>query len=275
MTMYDDSSGPTPRFWVTFGLIVVFVIMALVTLFSSMTSVDTGKVGVVTNFGRVTGRELDEGLSWINPWTESTTIYDVKTQQDSQQAQASTNDLQPITANVVLNHRLQRGDVSNMHQRVGVNYYQTVVNPIVQDAFKTSSAKYNVLTIINNRETLRSDILTNIRERLAKRAKEDKITGIVIEDLSITNISLSKQYQNAIEQRQVAQQNAERAKYNLEQARLDAQSQEVQAKTLTDNYLELKQIELQMQALKHWNGVLPQTVTGGADTFFNIPLRGN
>lgn len=59
----------------------VIALLLLITLFSSMESVGTGKIGVVTNYGKVTGRELSEGLSWIAPWgIESATEYDIKTQ---------------------------------------------------------------------------------------------------------------------------------------------------------------------------------------------------
>lgn len=62
-------------------LLVIVVVIGLITLFSSMRSVDTGKIGVVTQYGKVTGRELEEGFSWVAPWgINNVTEYDIKTQ---------------------------------------------------------------------------------------------------------------------------------------------------------------------------------------------------
>jgi len=82
--------------------------------------------------------------------------------------------------------------------------------------------------------------------------------------LSITNFSFSKEFSGAIEAKQVAAQNAERAKFNLEQARLDAQAQEAQKVSLSNELL-------QKWAIEKWDGKMPQYVGGGA--IFNIPLQ--
>lgn len=127
----------------------------------------------------------------------------------------------------------------------------------MQEVFKSSTAKFNALELVNNRAKLKSDVLSALQKRLEPR-------GINVEDISIVDLTYSKEFTKAIERRQVAQQNAERAKYNLQQAELDAKSQDVQAKTLTSNYLRLK-------ALEKWDGKMPKYV--GSGTVFNIPLN--
>lgn len=78
--MYENERS-NGKYIAIFVLLVIIVIVGLITFFSAMRSVDTGKVGVVTQYGAVTGRELEEGFAWVAPWgINNVTEYDVKTQ---------------------------------------------------------------------------------------------------------------------------------------------------------------------------------------------------
>lgn len=254
------------RKYVSVTLISILVLLGVITFFSSMRSVGTGKIGVVTSYGKVTGRELSEGFAWVAPWgANNVTEYDIKTQKESQTAAAATADLQDVSSTVVVNYHLERGKVSDIHKTVGVGYKDTLITPAIQSAFKSNSAKYNAVDLIAKRAQVESEVKVALVDRLGAR-------GITVENVSITDLNFSAEFTKAIESRQVAQQNAERAQFNLDQARLDAQAQEVQAQTLTDNYLRLKEIENQSKALDKWNGVLPTTVSGGG-SILSIPLK--
>lgn len=244
---------------VALTLVGILVLLGVITLFSAMRSVDTGKVGVVTQYGRVTGREIEEGFAWVAPWgINNVTEYDIKTLKEEQSATSATRDLQDVTAKVVLNYQLERGKVSQMHQRVGTDYVAILITPAIQSTFKSITARYTAVELQTSRDKVESDVVTEVRKRLEKR-------GLNVENVSIVDLQYSKEFTKAIEQRQVAEQNAKRAEYNLQQARLDAQSQEVQAETLTDNYL-------QMKAIEKWDGKMPKAV-GGNGTLFNIPIK--
>lgn len=256
--MYD-SERSNVKAYVGLALVGLLVLLGVITFFSAMRSVDTGNIGVVTQYGKVTGRELEEGLAWIAPWgVNSVTEYSIKTQKEEQSATAATRDLQDVTAKVVLNYRLERGKVSSIHQEVGPKYKDVLMNNAIQSSFKANTAKYTALELVSERGAVESKVLVELQKRLSGR-------GIVVENVALIDLTYSKEFTQAIEQRQVAEQNAKRAEFNLQQARLDAQSQDVQAKTLTDNYLQLKAIE-------KWNGKLPQAV-GGNGTLFNIPIK--
>lgn len=236
----------------------VITLLALVTFLTAMRSVDTGRVGVVTQMGAVTGRELEEGFALVAPWGfNNVTEYDIKTQKEEQSATSATKDLQDVTAKIVVNYRLERGSVSTIHKTVGKTYKDILVSPAIQSTFKSITARYTAVELQTNRDKVESDVISEMRKRLEKR-------GINVENVSIVDLQYSKEFTKSIEQRQVAEQNAKRAEFNLQQARLDAQSQEVQAQTLTDNYLKMKAIE-------KWSGELPKYMGGG--TVFNIPLE--
>lgn len=240
-------------------IVCVVLVIAVIGLFSGVRKIDTGKIGVVTQYGKVTGRELTEGLSVVAPYgLNDVATYDIKVQKEVADTHAATKDLQDVTAEVVLNYHLNRGEVSKVHQTVGVLYKDKVISPALSETFKSASAKYNASELITERAVLKKDVYDQLRERLGKY-------GIVVDDVSITNFKFSDSFAKAIEDKQVAQQNAERAKFNLEAAQTDAQAQAAQAETLSDNYL-------RKLAIDKWDGKMPQTVAGDG-TVFSIPTR--
>lgn len=238
---------------------VVIIALVLIGLVSGVRTIDTGKVGVVTTFGRVTGRELGEGLAVVWPFgVNNVTVYDIKVQKEVAATQAATKDLQDVSAEVVLNYHLNRGDVSKIHQTIGATYKDKIISPALSEIFKSASAKYNASELVTDRATLKKDVYDQLGTRLGKY-------GIAVDDVSITNFKFSDSFSRAIEEKQVAQQNAERAKFNLEAAQTDAQAQAAQAETLSDNYLK-------KLAIEKWDGKMP-TAMGGNGTLFNIPIN--
>ncbi|WP_437770653.1 prohibitin family protein [Arthrobacter sp. KNU40] len=248
----------------------VLALCGIITLFSSMEAVGTGEVGVVTSYGRVTGRELDEGFSWIAPWgVNSATIYDVKTQKDQIDATGATADLQDVQATLVLNYALNRGEVSNIHKTVGKEYKDKLVIPALNETFKAAAARYVAGDLITKRAEVKNDVTKQLSDRLKKY-------GISIQDVSITNFSFSPEFSAAIEAKQVAQQNAEKAEQDLARikveadqaitkARGEAEAQRLQQETLTQELL-------QKLAIEKWDGKLP-TTSAGTGTLFTLPLK--
>ena len=237
--------------------VIVFVLLFLA-LTTSIRMVGTGQVGVVTQYGRVTGRELNEGLSFVFPFgLNNVTIYDIKVQKESVSSTAASGDLQDVTSEIVLNYQLERGSISRIHQTIGATYVDKVVTPAINEVFKAASAKYTAAQLITERSKLKAETFTTLATRL-------KPYGIRVSELSIVDFKFSDNFSKAIEEKQVAQQNAERAKFNLDAAKTDAEAQRAQSQTLTREYL-------QKQAIEKWDGKLP-TYMGGGDSVFNIPL---
>lgn len=240
---------------------IVRLITAIVIVLAVLTSirqVGTGQLAVVTRFGKVTGRELGEGLHVVMPFgIEQVSRYDIKVQKDESQVSSASKDLQDVTGTVALNYRLEAGKVSQIHREIGPLFAIKLIEPALQETFKATSAKYSASELITNRSEVKADALKGVKERLEKY-------GIVVDDLSIVNFQFSPAFAKAIEEKQVAQQNAERSRFNLEAAQIDAQAQQAQALTLSPLYL-------QKQAIEKWNGQLPTYL--GQDTVFNIPLQ--
>ena len=243
---------------------IVLALVGLVLIITALTSIQvvgTGQVGVVTQYGKVTGRELTEGLSFIAPWgINKVAVYDIKVQKQTVSSTAASKDLQDVSSQLVLNFSLERGNVSRVHQTIGISYVGKIITPVINEVFKAASAEYTAAELI----TKRSELKTTVQSTLSKRLQP---YGIKINELSIVDFKFSDNFSKAIEEKQIAQQNAERAKFNLEASYTDAKAQQAQSETLTEKYL-------QKQAIEKWDGKLPTYMGGGGNgAVFNIPLQ--
>lgn len=240
------------------ALVVITAVLLLIAASTGIRIVGTGEIGVVTRFGKVTGRELPEGIHLVTPFgIEQANIYDIKIQKETEEANSSSKDLQDVNSTLTLNYRLEPGRVQEVHQTVGVNYRDKLIVPAVQEVFKASSAKFSAQELITQRAEVKNDAFELLSERL-------KEFGIIVDELSIVDFEFSPSFTQAIEEKQIAEQNAQRAKFNLDASKTDAEAQKVQADTLSPLFL-------QKQAIDKWDGKLPEYL-GGGDSVFNIPL---
>lgn len=244
-------------------LLILFIPIAFFTALASYTVVGTGEIAVMTRFGRVTGQELSEGLHFKVP-IDKANKYDVKVQRETADAAAASKDLQDVNTVLVINYKLKAGKVSEIHRTIGIDYKEKLIDPALQEVFKASTAKFDATELITDRAQVKEDTLKLLQRRL-----DD--FGITIINVSITNFSFSQEFSKSIEDKQVAQQNAERAKFNLERAIIDAEAQRVQKTSLSAELLRKYELDNQSDAIKKWNGAMPTYVGGGS--VFNIPLE--
>lgn len=241
----------------TVATIAVPVILVLYVLLTSFVTIGAGSIGVVKRFGKVTGREMSPGLNLKAPYPfESVWKADTRIQKEQVDAAAASTDLQDVSASLAVNYHLRSGSVSNIYKEVGTNYKDRIIAPAIQETFKAAAAQYTAAELIQKRAEVKQKALDGLRQRLEPR-------GIDVDDLSIVNFNFSASFNQAIEAKQVAQQNAEGAQFNLQQAQLDAQAQAVQKQSLSPELL-------QKYAIDKWNGQMPQYIGGGS--VFNIPL---
>lgn len=258
------------RRYIMLAAVGALVLLGIITLLTAMRSVDTGRVGVVTQYGEVTGRELDEGLSFVAPWgLNNVTEYDIKTQKVEAQSAAATKDLQDVNSTIVLTYNLNRGKVSEVHQQVGADFQSIEIDPQVQEAFKAVSAQFTASELITKRAEVKANVFDDIKTRLEKDGR------YTVTDLAITDFGFSAEFNTAIEAVQIANQNVAQARQELETVKVNAQKsiEEAQAQAEAQR---LKQATLtpqllQQEAIKKWNGVLPQYSGSDGGLFFNIP----
>jgi regulator of protease activity HflC (stomatin/prohibitin superfamily) len=239
-----------------------------VALFFTAT-VQTGNVGVITNFGKVTGETLDSGWHIVGPIDHVTeiSIRTITTQTD---ASCFSKDLQNVTVTLAVQTRITKERASDIFKNFGTEY-MSQATPKILDALKAETAKYDAAEIIGNRDQIRSETMKAAQERLAN--------FVDIQDFSIVNVAFSDDYEKAIEAKQVAQQRAEQAKYELQQAEVEADKKvasakgEAEAIQIRGDALAKNPAVIDLELINKWDGKSPETlVSNGNGTAASIIL---
>jgi prohibitin 2 len=237
--------------------------------FGSCGTVSYGERGILLRFGAVTGNVKNEGLYFKLPFIDRVEILDIKTKKSEVDADASTKDLQLVTSKVALNYHINPTGIDQFFQKFGNNFEPNVLDPGLQEILKAVTARYTAEEVITKREQVREDTNTLLKERFLPQ-------GMVIDGLNIVNFHFSKVFNEAIEAKVTAEQNALAAKNKLEQVKFEAQQMieaangkakaiQVEASAIANNPL-----VLQLRALEKWNGILPQYVGSGSIPFIQI-----
>lgn len=244
------------------------ILLFLVSL-GSCGTVNYGERGVLLRFGAVTGNVKNEGLYFKIPFIDHVEVLDVKTKKSEIDADASTKDLQMVTSKVALNYHINPMGIAQFFQKFGNNFEPNVLDPGLQEILKAVTARYTAEEVITKREQVREDTNALLKERFLPQ-------GMMIDGLNIVNFHFSKVFNDAIEAKVTAEQNALAAKNKLEQVKFEAQQMveaangkakaiQVEASAIANNPL-----VLQLRALEKWNGILPQYVGSGSIPFVQI-----
>lgn len=175
--------------------------------YNSVYTVNGGHRAVV--FNRVTGMKstvYGEGLNFNIPWFESPKIYDIRTRPCNLQTLSGSKDLQMVTIGVRVLHRPNPHNLVWIYQHLGKNYDERILPSLMNECAKAVVAKYNANELLTKREAVSADV----KRELIRRAS---LFNVQLEDVAITHLSFSPEYSRAVEAKQVAQQDAERAKY--------------------------------------------------------------
>lgn len=251
-----------------FVLPVVIVLALLLILSSTIYEIPAGNIGVVLRFGAV-NRVVDPGINAKLPFVERVETMNIRTQKDEVPATAMSENLQLVTSLIAVNYHLDGSKAKEVYQNLGTDYANIVVAPAIQNTFKAVTAKFDAEELITKRDEVRLVAEEELTKQLARY-------NIIVENFNIVNFDFSDEYQNAIEAKQVAQQQVETAKQKLAQAEIEAQTEVARAQGQADAQKALNQTGaltpeyLQYLFLTKWSGVLPQVMTSNTDTVFDI-----
>ncbi len=247
-------------------------LMVLITLWGSFYTVTSGERGLVLRFGQVQ-EVVTDGLHFKLPMIESVRIVDVRTQKAASPANAGTRDLQSVTTEVSVNYHLDGDTLADTYTRVGLDVESKIIAPRIQEIVKSVVARFSAEELLTKREDVKTEISAGLRNSLASY-------NIKVEDIQITNFSFSHSFDAAIEAKQTAEQNALKAKNDLERIKVEAQQKiamaEAEARTIQIQAQAIKEQGgaeyVQLKAIEKWNGELPQ-VSSGAVPFINLTTK--
>jgi regulator of protease activity HflC (stomatin/prohibitin superfamily) len=266
-----------------FGKVVILVLVVLLflTVFVSGATVQAGHVGVLLTFGRVSPGVLEPGFHLIVPMAQRIVQVDTRVLPHAfKEIEAASREYQTVRLTGTMNYHLQSAQAAELYQTVGLDFADKVIDPAFNDFIKEVVPRYAVTEILVRRDEIRTTARTMLGQNLERY-------GIVVDDIYISNISFSKDYQDAIERKQTAQQNVETEQQLLAQKEIQAQQAIVEARgraearvTTADGDArsnELLAESISPQLIEYlrwtrWDGKLPLFSGSSQSPFVSIPL---
>jgi prohibitin 1 len=236
---------------------LVLLVLALVVASSATSCVHTGHVGVVSVFGRVTGRTLSEGIHFVNP-VSSVTELSIKTQEIKEKAAVPSKEGLIMGLEASILYHLDPTQASTVYQQVGPTFADVLLVPTFRSAIRAITAGNTAASLYSDgREGIANQILEDVRRQVAPR-------GIIVENVLLRDLQLPESLKHAIEAKQQAQQEAQRMEFVLQREKQEAERKRVEAagikdfqdivsQGISDKLLQWKGIEATLELVKSQN----------------------
>jgi regulator of protease activity HflC (stomatin/prohibitin superfamily) len=274
---------------------IIAIIVIAVVVASSVKIVEAGNRGVLTQFGAVdTSVSLEEGLHFVTPFRDNVVSIEVRTQKTEEDAASASKDLQDVQTQVALNYHIDPNNAQILYQQLGLDHSNRVIIPAIQESVKQVTARFNAEELITKRETVKTEIEQQIKQRLATY-------NIVVETISITEFKFSEQFTRAVEAKVEAEQRALQAENDLRRIQIEAQQAEARAVgeqksniaraeglkqanvleaegeaeaiRIIDEQLRANPNYLEWLKTQRWDGKLPLVLGEGGTPFIQIPTE--
>lgn len=207
---YDTDWMIRKRQWFSlFGLVICLI--------GFIKTVPTGSTGIVTTFGRIENITLDAGIHFMAPWKKVVNM-DNRTQKQSIEMPCFSSDIQEVNVIYTVNYQINKANAQEIYRTIGKEYFDKIVMPKALEAVKSVFAKYTAEALVESRANLSKEIEAILVDDLSKQ-------NIQITATSIENIDFTDAFTNAVEAKQVAEQNKLKAQTEQAQATLEAQAQ--------------------------------------------------
>jgi prohibitin 1 len=250
MTMYSDARGRVVDVGSSPGLrllgLGISAFLVVIFLFASVTRVQSGHVGVLTLFGRVTGEVLPEGIHMINP-LKSSNEMSIRTQEIKESASVPSAEGLVMNLDTSLIYHLDPEKASAVYQKIGPNYLNVFIEPNLRAAIREATASHTANALYSGeRELVAKQIRDQLTTLLGQR-------GILVESILLRDIQLPQTLKTSIETKQQAEQEALAMNFRLQKEKQEAERKRIEAAGIRD----FQQIVAQgiSPQLLEWKGI--------------------
>ncbi|MFT5351802.1 MAG: regulator of protease activity HflC (stomatin/prohibitin superfamily) [Gammaproteobacteria bacterium] len=252
------------------SILVIIVLFA----FRPWVQIGAGERGIVLNFGAVQDVVLGEGLHFKIPVVQTVVLMDVRIHKTKTDSESSSSDLQDVDLSVALNYHIIPEEANLVYQTIGLQFKERIIDPAIQEVMKAVTARYTAEELITKRPAVSREMQEGLTNRLLA-------SNISVDAFSIINFRFSETFTEAIEAKQTAEQNALKAKRDLDRIKVEAEQTiaaataeaealRLQKMNISPDLIELRKIEANLIAIAKWNGILPQVTGSGAIPFIGV-----
>ncbi|AFZ08936.1 band 7 protein [Oscillatoria nigro-viridis PCC 7112] len=262
-----SSNKKNQDFYRAVQLAILIVTLAILSNFFVI--VNAGERGVLMQFGKVQEQVLGEGIHVIFPTVYTVQKLSVRVQKQEISAEASSKDLQDVFTDVALNWHIIPEEANAIFQQIGdeKEVVTRIIDPAVEEVLKAVMAKYTAEEIITKRGEVKAAVDDSLTLRLLTY-------HIAVDDISLVHVHFSERFSDAVEAKQIAEQEAKRGEFLALKAVKEAEAKvnlakgeaEVQ-RLLRDN---LTPELLERQAIEKWDGKLPLIVGDGGKNLLDV-----
>jgi prohibitin 2 len=245
-------------------LILVVVLMAS----SGTYVVQPGYRGVQVTMGRVSPQFKPEGFGLKTPLVTAIIPLSIRQQTAQEQAEAYSADLQQVVFSLRILYRIPESSVVKLFKEYLGDPFDSLIAPRVQEAIKEATALQSAEQVVKNREYIKTSALQLARKKVGEM--------LVVEDIVIENITLTKELERAIEAKMVQEQEAAKSKFVQQRAQIEADTAVIKAKGEAESIrirgqaLRDSPTYLDLQVVDKWDGVTPLVIGGGDNLVFPL-----
>lgn len=251
---------------------VVFGVFLFTLFWGSFYVISPGETGIIVRIGKL-ARTSGEGLNFKIPYIESVVRMETRILKRTAHAKAASKDLQQTDSQIAVNYRIKKSETRNIYTNFGSldGLGDRLLDPSIQEIVKAVTSRFTAEELITKRDIVSQQMREGLEGRLHRY-------GIEISSVSIINFNFSKEFDNSVEEKNVAVQKALTAQRDLERIKIEAEQKiataRAEAEALRLQKTEITDAMVKLRAIQKWDGHLPTVVGAGQGMMIDMKSFG-
>lgn len=248
--------------------VAILIFVAVIMASSGTYVIQPGYRGVEVTLGKVSPAFKPEGFGFKAPFITRIYPVSIRQQTSEEKAECYSADLQQVAVVLRVLYRIPEGSVVKLFQSYSGEPFDTLIAPRVQEGIKEASAQQSAEQIVKNRELIKSRALELARAKIGD--------VLIVEDIVVEDITLTKELKQAIEQKMVQEQDAAKAKFTQQRAQIEADTAVIKAKgeaksiVIRGEALKENPAFVDLQIVDRWDGIAPLIIGSGDNVMMTL-----